>query len=158
MSLKIGLSVPDVLQRNRASKASASAYQNQLLHHSPSQQRWLQQFSRWYCASLVLSPISDHTYTNFFLLAFGSRGFFLLFWYFSLQCLNLGMHSGKFGFLKIKDLPRCLEVCLFLSCDKHAKCQCEGAELITLAFVIWDIKNSKVALLHISVEACIKIY
>lgn len=93
--IKNGFKCPRCAAEQQSLKVSAFSYQNQLFHHSSSQQCWLQQFSWWYFASLVLSLISDHTNINFFLLPFGSRGFFLLFWYFSLQYLNLGTYSWR---------------------------------------------------------------
>lgn len=74
--IKNGFKCPRCVAEQQSLKVSAFAYQNQLFHHSSSQHCWLQQFSQWYFASLVLSPISDHTYRIFFLLPFGSRGFF----------------------------------------------------------------------------------
>lgn len=76
MSLKMGLSAPDVLQSNRVSRfLHLSTITSRSTIGLPSSLVW-SNFPGGTLLHLVLSPISGHTYRNFLLLSFGSRVFF----------------------------------------------------------------------------------
>lgn len=65
--IKNGFKCPRCVAEQQSLEVSAVVCQNQhCSHHSSSQQCWLQQFSWWYFASLVLSPFQiTHTETSF---------------------------------------------------------------------------------------------
>lgn len=93
--IKNGFKCPRCAAEQPSLKVSAAVCQNQhCSHRSSSQQCWRQQFSWWCFASLVLSPFqTTHTKTSFSCVL--ALEIFPLFWYFSLQYLNLATRSGR---------------------------------------------------------------